>query len=185
MALLGESLVEEWLNREGFFTIRGVKHGVDEMDLLAVRPMPNGELVGWHVEVQISFRPIGFIAKLPKSGPQSRQSARKRSVQEVEDCARAWVASKYQAEPKMRVREQLWPGVEWQFHFVHAVVRDCHELEIFRANGVVLHAFHDILDSLAKRKSHSFSGSAGGDLAEIVAYYKAFQPMVNVRHPHE
>lgn len=35
MALLGESLVEEWLNREGFFTIRGVKHGVGEMDLLA------------------------------------------------------------------------------------------------------------------------------------------------------
>jgi len=31
-------LVEEWLNREGFFTIRGVKHGVDEMDLLAIKP---------------------------------------------------------------------------------------------------------------------------------------------------
>jgi len=38
VALLGESLVEEWLNREGFFTIRGVKHGVDEMDLLAIKP---------------------------------------------------------------------------------------------------------------------------------------------------
>ena len=38
MALLAESLVEEWLNREGYFTIRGVKHGVGEMDLLAVRP---------------------------------------------------------------------------------------------------------------------------------------------------
>ena len=28
MALLAESLVEEWLNRDGYFTIRGVKHGV-------------------------------------------------------------------------------------------------------------------------------------------------------------
>ena|ERR1700730_7081486 len=28
-ALLGESLVEESLNREGFFTIRGVKHGAE------------------------------------------------------------------------------------------------------------------------------------------------------------
>jgi len=28
MALLAESVVEEWLNRNGFFTIRGIKHGV-------------------------------------------------------------------------------------------------------------------------------------------------------------
>jgi hypothetical protein len=27
MALLAESLVDEWLNRNGYFTIRGVKHG--------------------------------------------------------------------------------------------------------------------------------------------------------------
>jgi hypothetical protein len=72
VALLGESLVEEWLNRKGFFTICGVKHGVDEIDLLAVRPEHGGNLVGWHVEVQISFRPIGFIAKLPKSASESR-----------------------------------------------------------------------------------------------------------------
>lgn len=51
MALLAESLVEEWLNRDGFFTIRGVKHGVGEMDLLAVRPQPDGRVIGWHVEV--------------------------------------------------------------------------------------------------------------------------------------
>ena len=31
MALLAESLVEEWLNRAGYFTIRGLKHGVDEI----------------------------------------------------------------------------------------------------------------------------------------------------------
>ena len=172
MALLGESLVEEWLNREGFFTIRGVKHGVDEMDLLAVKPTANGELMGWHVEVQISFRPIGFIGKLPKSGSQSRLSARKRTVQEVEDCARVWVEAKYRAESKARVREKLWPGVKWAFHFVHAVVRDAHELEVIASEGVILHAFSEILDSLPERKSHSFSGSAGGDLAEIVTYYK-------------
>ena len=42
MALLAESLVEEWLSRSGFFTIRGVKHGVGEMDLLAVQHQPHG-----------------------------------------------------------------------------------------------------------------------------------------------
>jgi hypothetical protein len=48
MALLAESLVEEWLNRKGYFTIRGLKHGLGEMDLLAVRPESAG-VIGWHV----------------------------------------------------------------------------------------------------------------------------------------
>jgi hypothetical protein len=37
VALVAESLVEEWLNRQNFFTIRGVKHGIDEIDLLAIK----------------------------------------------------------------------------------------------------------------------------------------------------
>jgi hypothetical protein len=174
MALLGESLVEEWLNREGFFTIRGVKHGVDEMDLLAVRPQQDGPLVGWHVEVQISFRPIGFIAKLPKIGSSSRLSARKRTVEEVEECAREWVRAKFCADTKVRMREQLWPGMEWSYHFVHANVRDRHELTVIEQERVTLHPFYQILSSLSKRGS--FSASAGGDLAEIVSYYKLHQP---------
>jgi len=44
MALLAESLVDEWLNRQGFFTIRGVKHGVGEIDLLAIRAVPGVHL---------------------------------------------------------------------------------------------------------------------------------------------
>jgi hypothetical protein len=174
VALLGESLVEEWLNREGFFTIRGVKHGVDEMDLLAIKPQDDGRVIGWHVEVQISFRPIGFIAKLPKTASGSRLSARKRTVEEIEACARTWVDLKFRAEPKARMREQLWPGVDWTYHFVHAVVREQRELDIFNSEGISLHPFHEILSSLARRKVHSFSGSAGGDLAEIVSYYRTF-----------
>ena len=57
MALLAEELVEEWLNRQGFFTIRGLKLGVHEMDLLAIRPRPDGSLECRHVEVQASMRP--------------------------------------------------------------------------------------------------------------------------------
>lgn len=37
MALIAEEVVEEWLNRKGFFSIRGIKLGVREMDILAVR----------------------------------------------------------------------------------------------------------------------------------------------------
>src|ERR1035441_6453896 len=113
MALLAESLVEEWLNRKGFFTIRGIKHGVGELDLLGIRREPEGSLTGWHVEVQASFRPIGYIAKLTSNlvvkgdKNRSRTSAVARSPEEVELCARDWVRAKFHAEEKMRVREKL------------------------------------------------------------------------------
>jgi Holliday junction resolvase-like predicted endonuclease len=37
MALLAEEIVEEWLNRQGYFTIRGIRLGVNEIDLVAVK----------------------------------------------------------------------------------------------------------------------------------------------------
>jgi len=37
MSLLAEEIVEEWLNRDGYFTIRGIKLGVHEIDLLALK----------------------------------------------------------------------------------------------------------------------------------------------------
>ena len=43
MALLAEEIVEEWLNRQGYFTIRGIKMVVHEIDLLAVKLRPNGK----------------------------------------------------------------------------------------------------------------------------------------------
>jgi hypothetical protein len=40
MSLLAEEGVQEWLNRNGFFTIRGARAGRQEMDLLAIRWRP-------------------------------------------------------------------------------------------------------------------------------------------------
>ena len=51
MALLGEEVVEEWLNRNGYFTIRGIKVGVDEIDILAIRPTPDRQHECRHIEV--------------------------------------------------------------------------------------------------------------------------------------
>lgn len=177
MALLGESLVEEWLNREGFFTIRGVKHGVGEMDLLAVRRQSDDSVIGWHVEVQISFRPISYIARLLKTPGRGRLSARKRPDEELDACARQWVHDKFRDNAKVELRKKLWPGVDWEYHFVHANVKYPRELEIIASEGIKLHAFHDVLAALTDRKKGSFSASAGGDLAEIVSYYKSHESL--------
>ena len=66
MALLAEEIVEEWLNRQGYFTIRGIKLGVHEIDLLAVKSRRQGEVECRHIEVQASIHPVSYITPLPK-----------------------------------------------------------------------------------------------------------------------
>src|SRR5262245_21701347 len=131
MALLAESLVEEWLNRNRHFTIRGVKLGRDEMDLLAVCPQPDG-VVGWHVEVTVSFRPKGYIARDLKriTGPKGGYLG-KRTPEQVQACAHNWVEAKFRARKKVNLRSELWPGASWSFHLVHGELYYPDELEAF------------------------------------------------------
>ena len=84
MTLLAEELVEEWLNRNGYFTIRGIKLGVHEIDLLALRV--NGSAIeARHIEVQASVHPVSYFSPLPKEVrkttgryQQSKNTLRKR-----------------------------------------------------------------------------------------------------------
>ncbi len=171
MALLAESLVEEWLNRRAFFTIRGVKHGHGEMDLIAVHHGP-AAIQGWHVEVTVAFRPIGYIAPARLGLTRKRDYVRRRTPKQVQACARAYVEAKFRAPGKAQLRERLWPGLTWSFHLIHGALRHAGELKAFAREGVTCHPFHELLSGLSRRDPGSFSGSAGGDLAEIVAYYK-------------
>jgi hypothetical protein len=131
MALLAESLVEEWLNRNRFFTIRGIKHGLAEIDLLAIRHEADTSVIGWHVEVQVSFRPVTYIAKLTDDMARVlkrvRTNASARTPDQIETCASEWVQSKFKADAKAKARERLWPHVQWQYHLVHARVRERRE----------------------------------------------------------
>ena len=178
MALLAESLVEEWLNRSGFFTIRGVKHGLGEMDLLAVRSEPDG-VVAWHVEVTVSFRPIGYIApERDKDSGRKGSYVRKRTPEQIQSYARSYVEAKFRAPAKARLRSDLWPRAAWSFHLVHGVVRYPDELVSFADAGIICHPFHVLLSELSRRGDHSFSGSAGGDLAEMISYYKSHETRI-------
>ena len=66
MALIAEEVVEEWLNQQGYFTIRGIKLGVQEMDILAIKL--NDEAADLrHYEVQASVNPVSYISSVPKA----------------------------------------------------------------------------------------------------------------------
>jgi hypothetical protein len=174
MALLAESLVDEWLNRKGFFTVRGIKHGVGEIDLLGVRPGTSG-LEAWHVEVQASFRPISYIASLPDDVPEgfakSRTSMKERPPELVERAAAAWVEKKFRSKSKHAVRETAWSGLEWKYILVHAAVRWPSEVEAIARNGVEAIPLYRALLELGKSEGSGIRGSAGTDLSEIIEYF--------------
>ena len=46
MFLLAGSLIEGWLKGKSIFTIRGVRRGIGELDLLGVRREPGGSSTG-------------------------------------------------------------------------------------------------------------------------------------------
>ncbi len=174
MALLAESLVDEWLNRAGFFTVRGIKHGVGEIDLLGVRPSQPG-LEGWHVEVQASFRPISYIAPLPDDAREgfakSRTSMKKRPPALMERAAAAWVEKKFRSKAKRSARETAWPGIEWKYVLVHAAVRWPAEVEVISRNGVEVIPLHRVLSELGHSDASGIRGSAGTDLSEVIEYF--------------
>jgi hypothetical protein len=173
MALLAEQLVDEWLNRSGYFTIRGIKRGVDEIDLLAIRPSSN-EIEARHVEVQVSFRPISYISKLTRDQQislnlKSANSAAKRPPDVIDAGISEWVKKKFLSPKKMKMRDDVYPGAKWKFSLVHGVVREQHELELIKRSGIELISFKSIIKSLCE--APGWVGGAATDIAEIIGYH--------------
>ncbi|MCL5734824.1 MAG: hypothetical protein M1274_04415 [Actinobacteria bacterium] len=174
MSLLAEEIVEEWLNRQGFFTIRGIRVGVGEMDVLAVRPRLQGGFECWHVEVQCSINPVSYLVPLPrqdrKDTGRAATSAGWRSPEQLAIGAKEWVEKKYLDQRKEKVRHRLWPNSEWEYHLVVN--------ELFRADEQIaalgdalpelrLHRFSDVLSGLGD--SGNVIGKASGhDLCELL-----------------
>jgi hypothetical protein len=162
MALLDEQLVEEWLNRQNFFTMRGIKSGVDEIDLLAIRPTPEG-LECWHVEVQISYRPVGYIG--------GDTNARKRNDKELREGVEQWVTKKFTSQKKIKRRNEILPNGNWRKFLVHAVLKDAAELPIMEELGVELIQYKKVLEDL-RSDTQGKSSSAASGIVEMLNYLK-------------
>lgn len=170
MSLLAEEIVEEWLNRQGYFTIRGVKLGVHEIDLLAIRPTKAG-LECRHIEVQASVRPISYLTDLPKAVQKATgrkpKSAKARTEEELRQGVTEWLTRKWDDPHKAKLRTQLAPG-PWSRELVVHIVKHERELELLAQSGITIHRLKDVVRQL-KSGGVAIEGAAGAHLLDLVA----------------
>lgn len=170
MALLAEEVIEEWLNRQGYFTIRGIKIGVQEIDILAIKPSENGKVECRHFEVQCSMRPVGYISSVPKdvqkSTGRASGSAKARSSEELAVAVKEWVEKKFERKEKIDLMKHLCPAT-WSRELVINVVSSEVEVELIKEQDIRVHKLHDILSDFKKNVGLVKSAS-GSDLAELI-----------------
>src|SRR5262245_29362682 len=150
MALLAEELVEEWLNRQGYFTIRGAKVGVHEIDLLAVRITADG--VDYrHIEVQASRNAVSYLTPVPAAVQRSTGrkpfSMKTRDATEMKAAVREWVQKKFDHPAKRRLRQQLGSG-PWSRELVVHSVKHPEELDLLAAEGVQVRRLRDVVSAI-------------------------------------
>ena len=184
MPLMAEQLVEEWLNRQGFFTIRGIREGVGEIALLGIR-FGKDKVEGWHVEAQVSFRPVSYVTKLTKERARSlgkgRTSAWARPPEVFSECVDDWVENKFKAKGKAEIRNRAWPGINWRFVFIHGVVKYENELLEIQKHGIEVISLHQVLTEICFGERRVHLGAAGADFAEIVSYYEKHKPQSSTK----
>lgn len=168
MALLAEEIVEEWLRRQGYFTLRGIKLGVHEIDLLAVKRMPTGAVDCRHIEVQASMRPVSFISKVPKELQRAGRAAgsAKRTSDELHKGVDEWVEKKYGRPDKQALMRRLWDG-DWSRELVLNAVRHEDEVAMIAAHGIKVHRLPDIVASLAA-PHNVLESASGADFVDLI-----------------
>jgi hypothetical protein len=174
MSFLGEQLAEEWLNRKGYFTIRGAKVGNGEIDLLAVR-FQEAQVECCHYEVQSSLRPVSYICPTPKSLRQEGKSAynaKRRPLDEIKKSVSEWVNKKFNNDAISKARKKLWPG-KWRLGFIVGNVKHPEELDFIGKSGIEIIRIANIIKDLSPKWSDAtgkfiLGAASGADLVDLV-----------------
>lgn len=176
MALLAEELVEEWLNRQGYFTIRGIKLGVHEIDLLAVKSVGECKVKCRHLEVQASMRPVSFISSVPKHLQKGGRAAKsvKRSQEELEQGVAEWVDAKFRKPEKLALMRALWKG-EWSAELVLNVIKSQGEVALIKQRGIEIIWLKDIVNSLSEDR-FPIKSASGADFVDLIQMGTDAQP---------
>lgn len=148
--------------------------GVGEMDILAIRPLPNGGHDCRHLEVTLSINPISYISKVPKEiqkqSHKSPNNAKKRDEAELRQGVAEWIASKFDDKGKAELRQRLCPG-NWSRELVLNVVKHQEEIALFKEAGIEVRFLTWMLSEMGRR-DNVIQAAAGADLFNLVQLRK-------------
>jgi hypothetical protein len=168
VALLAEELVEEWLNRQGYFTIRGVKLGVDEIDILATKFINDGSIEYRHIEVQASMRPISYISKVPKEVQKQGKAANSmsRTNEELVQGVNEWVEKKFKKARKVKLMQLLAPA-KWSSELVINNIKSMEEVNLIKERGIKIIALSEVIADLHDKK-FIIQSASGADFVDLI-----------------
>jgi len=125
-----------------YFVISGVRIGVKEVDLLAIKLDTRGHVVErLHVEVQVSANPVGVLrtkAGLGKTGHNPRQSARE------------YVAKKFLDRKVLGRVNKIFSGHPYSKVLIHGRINKPEQLDEMAKMGVKCIPIGDLVKIAAK-----------------------------------
>lgn len=160
MARLGEEVIIEWLNCSGYFTMRSVKVGSSELDVLAIKPLTVGGHHCRHIEVQLSSHPMSYITA-------GSMGARKKTEEELKAAVREWVDKKFNRPRVAELRKSLCQD-DWSKEFVLWNVKYRNEVDEIERLGIKVWWLKDILEDMVNDKGAGRYSAAGRDLLALM-----------------
>jgi len=124
--------------------------------------MADNVLECWHVEVQVSYRPIGYVG--------GDTNARRCTDDELRAGVEQWIEKKFTSARKVARRNAILPNAHWKYVFVHGVLRDDKELEHMAELGVTLISYKQVLAELRDDSTGNSSSSIASNIAEMLRY---------------
>ena len=160
MARLGEEVIIEWLNCDGYFTIRSVKIGSSEIDVLAIKPLAGGGHFCRHIEVQLSPHPMSYIAA-------GSMGAKKKTDAELGAAVKDWVDKKFNRPKVVKLRKSLCES-EWTKELVLWNVKYESEVREIERLGIKVWRLRAILEDMEKYNRGRHYSAAGRDLLALI-----------------
>lgn len=139
-----EDIVADYFYSKGYFLIKNLKAGLNEIDILAIKLNNNQKIdEAIHIEVHCSSKPIGYIGGSP--------SARRRALKEVELGVEDYIKRKFTNEKVENIIKRLI-GNKYKKLFICGKLKEEETIIYFEKNDITVRRIWDILEDMKINK---------------------------------
>lgn len=135
-----EQFVASAFQSLGYFVIQGLKVGVREADLLAIR-INNGKPEYYHIEIQVSHNPVGVLRAQSKFGQTAKNPMK---------AAKDFINKKFLQKDLVKAIEKCLGTRQYKRIFVHGILKETEQLRILKKRGIECIALESLLSEADK-----------------------------------